>query len=87
MYESKSMFAKRIKKPICWVVMYCKRGVFPTNERGFVFVPDALKAFNNPRHRGRPRKESSERIIPVRVFVRRRQRKVIIEVAKELRNN
>jgi hypothetical protein len=50
-------------------------------------VPDALKAFGNPRKRGRPRKESSERIIPVRVFVRRRQRKVIIEVAKELRNN
>lgn len=87
MYEPKSRFAKRIKKPLNWVGVYCKRGIFPTNERGFIFVPDALKAFGNPRKRGRPRKESSERIIPVRVFVRRRQRKVIIEVAKELRNS
>ena len=87
MLESKSMFAKRIRKPICWVVMYCKRGIFPTDHRGFVYVDAALRAFQHGRKRGRPRIEYSERIIPVKCWVKNRQKKAIIEIAKELRNN
>lgn len=87
MIESKSRFARRIGKSIEWVCAYCRRGVIPTNDRGYVFVEEAARALLHRRPRGRPRKEKSEAIIPVRVWVRRRQKKVIIEVAKELRGN
>ena len=87
MIESKSRFARRIGKSIEWVCAYCRRGVIPTNDRGYVFVEEATRALMHRRRRGRPKVEHDDAIVLVPVFVRRRQKKVIIEVAKELRGN
>lgn len=85
MIESKSRFARRIGKPVKFVSEYCRRGVLPTNDHGFIMVEDALKALATRRRPGRPRVERSEQIIPVRVWVRRRQKKVVQQLVKELR--
>lgn len=85
MVESKSRFARRIGKSVWWVAVYVRRGIIPVSDRGFVLVDDALRALANRRRRGRPRLARSEQIVRVGVYVRRRQRKVIIDIAKELR--
>lgn len=85
MIESKSRFARRIGKPVKFVSEYCRRGVLPTNEHGFVIVEQALKVLADRRRRGRPRVDPNERIIPMRVWVRRRQKKVVKQLVKELR--
>lgn len=85
MIESKSRFARRIGKPIWWVGIYVRRGIIPVNDRGFVLVDGALAILRKPRKRGRPRVPKSEQIVRVGVYVRRRQKKAIIEAAKELR--
>lgn len=85
MIESKSRFARRIGKPIWWVGIYVRRGIIPVNDHGFVQVEAAIAALHRRRPRGRPALPRDEQIIPVRVYVRRRQKKAIIEMAKELR--
>lgn len=77
MLESKSMFAKRIKKPICWVSMYCKRGILPTNERGMIIVERALDILNN-------NKKHKVALVPVTVLVRPGQKHKIKRMAKIL---
>lgn len=83
--ESKSMFAKRIKKSVQFVSVYCKRGIFPINDRGFVLVEDALREFKKRRNPGRPKLKVRDKIVPVRVYVARKHRKAIIEMAAEYR--
>lgn len=85
MIESKSRFARRIGKSVWWVSVYCRRGIIPTNERGFVMVDVALKRLSSRRRRGRPSLPRADLIVPVRVWVRRRQKRVIQEIAREMR--
>lgn len=85
MIESKSRFARRIGKSVDWVCSYCRRGVIPVNDRGFVHVEAAIAALRRRRPRGRPAIPRNEQIIPVRVYVRRRQKRFIKQTARELR--
>lgn len=86
MIESKSMFAKRIKKPIWWVSKYCSRGIIPTDSRGFVIVEEALKKINN-RKRGRPKKAKSQKFVRFQVFVQPRHKKMLEHLVRELRKD
>ncbi len=85
MIESKSRFARRIGKSVDWVCSYCRRGIIPVNDRGYVQVEAAIAALRRRRSRGRPALPPSEQIIRVRVYVRRRQKRFIKQTARELR--
>ncbi len=63
MYESKSMFAKRIGKSIAYVSKMCAVGAFPVNDRGFVDVDASLLKYKNRRRVGRPRTEKLQRVV------------------------
>ena len=79
MLESKSMFAKRIGRPLDYVQKMCNRGVFPTDERGRVIVEQAVRQYNM-RHRGRPKKRGA--LVSVQVRVRPGQIREIKQIAK-----
>lgn len=73
------MFARRIGRPLNYVVQMCKRGVFPTDERGRVMVESAMRWYNAHR-RGRPQKRGA--LVNVVVRVRPGQIREIKQIAK-----
>ena len=83
MYESKSMFAKRIGRTLDYVQKMCNRGVFVINDRGFVDVDASLLKYKN-RARGRPK--TNNKLIKVNVWVRPGQAQKIKRIAKILKN-
>lgn len=79
MMESKSMFARRIGRPLNYVIQMCKRGVFPTDDNGRVMVESAMRWYNAHK-RGRPQKWGA--LVPVVVHVRPGQIREIKQIAK-----
>ena len=85
MIESKSMFARRIGKPIAYVSVMCKRGVFPVDARGFVLTDAALAAYRGRRKVGRPAEKGKR--VRVTVYVKAGEIRKIKRIASILGQN
>jgi hypothetical protein len=84
MLESKSRFAKRIGRSTGYVYNQIKRGNIILNPRGYVRVEESKENLAKIK-RGRPKIPPKERIIYPRVRIKRRQKKVLSEIIKQLR--
>lgn len=84
MLESKSNFARRIKKTLPYVAYHVKRGNVVLNERGYVRVEESQENLRKVKP-GRPKLPRTEKKVAITLYVPRRQVKVLKSFIKELR--
>jgi hypothetical protein len=85
MVESKSMFARRIKKPLWYVTRHVKRGNIVLDARGRVQVEQSRERLSKLKP-GRPKLSiNGEKIVRVEVWIKRKKKKILKDLVKEIK--
>lgn len=83
MLESPLDFKRRINKTSRYVRYHINHGKIILHPRGLVRVEESLENLKKVK-RGRPKLPVSERLVMVRVFIKREHRKLLKEFIKQL---